>query len=447
MDTRIDPATYAAQEIALLNKLFQAQRIRAGIDPDGTGSLIAPQYWSYLVQLDLRETPESIHKLHLAIANLIANHRQAPTPVRITDAPVAIEVPALQPRPISWRKANWQVGPGCMIAGKRYSLFGGEGQIVIDLAQQPHILVAGATGAGKSMLLQMLLVTLAVNTPPNDLEMWFCDLKNDDLVALRGLPHVRCQAINEAQAAVLIDRLHAEKDRRIATHRYDRRILLVVDEQAELSRLSDSIVQMNSLLSVGRSIGISLLIATQEPTKSVLGGLSSRNITTRLVGAVADADAARYATGRARSGAELLTRPGGFLRIAGPETDRFQSYLLDNADLPRVIRLVQDRWPGEPAQSPATPILNPQPQPQPQPDPIPAAVVETFRDYYDETSGQLRWGGLSAIIRAMFGPGTNTGGAYKRQAEEMVERLKSTTTTAYAADFGRYQPQNGRNQE
>nr|HRJ44663.1 FtsK/SpoIIIE domain-containing protein [Caldilineaceae bacterium] len=272
-----DPITHAAQEIALINDLFRAHGVRAGIDPSGAGSLIAPQYWSYLVRVDLRETPESVHKLHRAIANLIANQRQARTPVRISDAPLAIELPALQPRPLTWRKANWKAGPERMIAGKRYSLFHGEEQIVIDLARQPHTLVAGATGAGKSVLLQMLVVSLAVNTPPDQIELWFCDLKNDDLVALRGLPHIRCQATSERQAAALIDRLHAEKERRIATHTYDRRILLVVDEQAELARLTDTVAQMNSLLSVGRSIAINLLIATQEPTKAVLGGLSSRN--------------------------------------------------------------------------------------------------------------------------------------------------------------------------
>ena len=65
-------------------------------------------------------------------------------------------------------------------------------------------------------------------------------------------------------------------------------------------------------------------------------------------------------------------------------------------------------------------------------------MIETFRDYYDETTDELKWGGLSAIIRALFGPDANTGGSYKRRAEEVVQRLKTTTTTAYAAQINRY---------
>jgi len=324
-----------------------------------------------------------------------------------------------------------------MIAGKQYDIFQGERQITVDLTRQPHTLVAGATGAGKSVLLQMLIQSLCVNTPPDQIELWFCDLKNDDLVALRNLPQVTALATDRASAEKMIDRLHAEKDRRIQCHHYERRIVLVVDEQAELSSLTNAVNQQNSLLSVGRSIGINLLIATQEPTKQVLGGLSTRNFTVRLVGAVADASAAHYATGRPGTGAEMLTRPGGFLHISGPEIARFQSYLIPPDEIAPVIRAVRNQWPTTPR--PAM-LQQPAPAPEPQPETIPAAVVETFRDYYDEATGDLKWGGLSAIIRALFGPDANTGGSYKRRAEEVVRTLKTTTTTAYAAQISRYQP-------
>ena len=421
----------ARTEIGLISDLFKAHGVRAGIDPAGTGSLLARQYWAYAVQLDIRETPERIHKLHKAIANLITNNRQTSTPVRITDSPITIEVPAIQPRPIPWQKATWQIGPHRMIAGMQYDIFRGEEQIVIDLTRQPHLLVVGATGAGKSVLVQMLLSSLAVNTPPSEIEFWFCDLKNDDLVALRDLPHVRAVAIDTASAEQMIAQLYAEKEKRIAQQHQGRRILLVVDEQAELASLTATVNQQNSLLSVGRSIGINLLVATQEPTKQVLGGLSTRNFTPRLVGAVADASAAHYASGRPGTGAELLTRPGGFLHISGPDTDRFQSYLINPQEIPQVVQAVRDQWPAARRQL----ITAQQPDPEPEPPAIPANVVETFRDVYDEETGELKWGGLTAVIKSLFGPDANTGGANKRRAERVVNQLKAT----YASRIRRYQ--------
>ena len=87
----------------------------------------------------------------------------------------------------------------------------------------------------------------------------------------------------------------------------------------------------------GREAGIHLVACTQKPTASLIGSAVKANFPVRLVGLVAGADEARYATGVAGSGAEKLEGRGDFLLVAGGETVRFQAAWLGKADLETVV--------------------------------------------------------------------------------------------------------------
>ncbi len=431
-------ATDAARiEIGLINELFQAHDIRAGIHPNGAGSLIAPMFWTYRVVLDTRQTPEGVIRLHSSIAEIISNNRQQPTPVRFQHLPLAIEVPSARPRSRRWTEAQWQVGPGKMLAGLSYSLFHGEQPFVLDTSEQHHVLVAGMSGAGKSTLMQMLVTSLAINTSPAHCQLWLVDRRNAELADLSALPQVVAHARTADESRDLIAALSDELERRVEERRKTPHIRLVVDELAALNDDKETCARINDILNRGRGNGIGSKLATQHPTQKAIGNISLANITVRCVGAVQDATTARFATGRPDTGAQYLPlKTGSFLYIGGPDVIRFQSYYIPEEEVPQMVAGIRKHWPT--AERAFT--IQPEPEAQPETEDIPPNVVETFRDFYDETSGELRRGGLTAIIRALFGPHVNTGGSYKRKADEVVQRLKATTTTAYAQEFRRYQP-------
>jgi hypothetical protein len=179
------------------------------------------------------------------------------------------------------------------------------------------------------------------------------------------------------------------------------------------------------------------VLATQHPAQKAIGHIGLANITARLVGAVANANTASFVTGQPGTGAHnLKVKTGSFVYVEGQDILRVQTYLVPEEEVQAMVAGIRKHWP---ATRPAM-LQQPAPEPEPKEQPIPANVVQAFRDNYNETTGELQWGGLSAIIRALFGPDANTGGSYKRRAEEVVQRLKTTTTTAYAHQINHYSP-------
>lgn len=426
----------AISEIRIINRVLKAHGVRAGVPENGSRSLLTPRVHMHgVVKMD-DVTVDAVLRRQPEIADAISEHRRTEqVPVRMDSAPLTIELPSPQPSVLAHNRANLGIGPMQMVAGRTYSIYGGAGQLNLDLHHHHHVMVAGQTGAGKSVLLQMLLLSLCLSTSPADLEIWMADLKRDDLFALRHLPHVAAVADDIAGASQMIQRLAEERERRIAaTSHTGRRILFVVDEQAELRSEKGAIDEQNSLLSLGRSLRINLLLATQRPTKENLGGLNLDNITMRLVGSVADAGVAAFITKRGQTGAEFLARPGGFLAIDGPTMRRFQSYHIPGDHVAGIVDSIRRTWRdadrpqhvriAAPPQAAAAPAVDDD-------NLIPVLADQAravFADYYDADAGDLRFGGLSAIITAIYGPGANTGGSNRRTALRVVEHLKTTTT-------------------
>ena len=205
------------------------------------------------------------------------------------------------------------------------------------LLEAPHLLIAGATGSGKSVLINSILFT-ALRKSPAENRFIFIDLKRVELSDYRYLPHTLFYAdtVDRARYALdyacnIIEYRYAEMQRRrVKKYSSDGRghIYIVIDEYAELVTLAarDITRQLCRIAQIGRAANVHLIIATQRPTKDIINGQVKVNIDTRIALRTATAQDSRNIIDI--SGAELLPRYGQALlsqygyvnRIAVPLT-------------------------------------------------------------------------------------------------------------------------------
>ena len=268
------------------------------------------------------------------LSNAITRMRGTETMVRIQEVPLVVEVPNPWPRPLlPPEQKQIDVGPDRMLAGVHYSPFAGIKPVVLGFDKgQHHFLVAGASGAGKSVLQNMMVLSLATGTLPSDLRMVLVDLKGRDLPKYARLPHVAEVVTTVEDAERIIYDVRAELEWR--KYHYTPtlpRLVLVVDELAELRNTPGAVDALNSVLAMGRGLKINCLLATQYPTKDTLGGVRLDNVSVRISGSVADAKIAALVTGRPGTGAELLPlNSGAFVASYGNQAQRIQAYLLED---------------------------------------------------------------------------------------------------------------------
>lgn len=212
--------------------------------------------------------------------------------------------------------------------GKIYTI-DGTTPMLYDLTVHHQTLVAAVSGHGKSQLLKNCLAGLIGNTPKGKFDLRCIDFKNSDLTLYKR--HASAFAFRNDDANDIIENLRLEVEGRIeeASRKPKQRILLVIDEGAELDKVNDE--KLASIMKMGRSLGVHVLFATQHPTAAQVGQKIARAFTHRFVGRTDTAQSALFASGVAQSGAELLRKPGSFLYVFGGQIERFQSYFLSEA--------------------------------------------------------------------------------------------------------------------
>jgi S-DNA-T family DNA segregation ATPase FtsK/SpoIIIE len=209
-----------------------------------------------------------------------------------------------------------------------------------------HILVAGTTGAGKTMLLQTMILSLAMTNPANQrifesatgestnqriadslnrsIAMVLIDPKGHAFGLFEGLPHLARGVIQDAEemAEALQSLVRLMELRNSPASR----VVVVIDELADLLMMGGKAVQepLTRLTQRGREAGIHVIAATQQPTTAVLGPLVKANFPVRLVGRVTSAEEARTASGWSGTGAERLLGRGDFIAVAEGRVTRFQ---------------------------------------------------------------------------------------------------------------------------
>jgi len=184
-----------------------------------------------------------------------------------------------------------------------------QGQAVVaDLAAMPHLLIAGATGSGKSVGLNGMICSILYKATPADVRFLMIDPKRLELSCYEGIPHLLAPVVTDAkEAAARLRWIVGKMDERYKTlqHKQVRNIegynravgpedrlpywVVVVDELADLMMVSAGDVQTSlvRLAQIARAVGIHLIIATQRPSVDVVTGLIKANFPTRIAFQVA----------------------------------------------------------------------------------------------------------------------------------------------------------------
>ncbi|MCU0519902.1 MAG: DNA translocase FtsK [Anaerolineae bacterium] len=195
-----------------------------------------------------------------------------------------------------------------------------------------HVLIAGTTGSGKSVLLRAIAASLVLCNSPSALRLLCIDPKGRTFQPLAAAPHLARPLIANSQEAVealhsLLRTLQIRDRRGELPGEGTPRVIVLIDELADLLMAGGAPVAetLTRLAQRGREAGIHLVAATQHPSAAILGGVMRANFPLRLVGRVASAQDAQVASGRGSTDAHLLHGRGDFLALPGGDAPiRFQ---------------------------------------------------------------------------------------------------------------------------
>jgi S-DNA-T family DNA segregation ATPase FtsK/SpoIIIE len=298
---------------------------------------------------------------------------EAPVPGR---AIVGIEVPNVSTSLVSLRSvvdsdpfrkldSKLRIALGQDVAGQ---------PVAADLAQMPHLLIAGATGSGKSVCINAITACLLLNNTPADLRLIMVDPKMVELATFNGIPHLLVPVVIEVERVVATLKW--------VTHEMDRRyrvfsklgarnidvynhimtgqgqeslpcIVVLIDELADLMMVAPDDVERSicRIAQLARATGIHLVIATQRPSVDVVTGLIKANFPARISFAVTSQVDSRVILDT--GGAEKLLGRGDMLYMASDSSKmlRLQGCFISDAELSKLVSY----WRGFSANAPLPP--------------------------------------------------------------------------------------------
>jgi len=226
-----------------------------------------------------------------------------------------------------------------------------------DLGRMPHLLVAGATGSGKSVCLNSIIASLLVCATPDQVQILMIDPKRVELTVYNGIPHLIKEVITDARmAAGALHEMTREMDTRYERfakagvrkiEEYNAKypdeklpyVVIVIDELADLMLVAPAKVETTicRLAQLARATGIHLVVATQRPSVDVITGIIKANIPSRIAFAVSSQVDSRTILDMV--GAERLLGRGDmlYLPIDAPKPVRAQGALITGAEVNRLV--------------------------------------------------------------------------------------------------------------
>lgn len=232
-----------------------------------------------------------------------------------------------------------------------------------DLANMPHMLIAGATGSGKSVCINTVILSALYQNGPDDLKIILVDPKRVEFTMYNGIPHLLTPVITEVQKTInALQWTVNEMDRRyeVLAHAKNRDIssynnahpdnsmpylVFIIDELADLMATAPREVEaaIVRLAQMARAVGIHLVLATQRPSVDVITGLIKANITTRCAFSTASLVDSR--TILDMSGAEKLLGKGDmlFMSTDSSKPRRLQGAYLSEEEVVHVVNYLKEK--------------------------------------------------------------------------------------------------------
>ncbi|MCX7779028.1 MAG: DNA translocase FtsK [Patescibacteria group bacterium] len=251
------------------------------------------------------------------------------------------------------RASNLTVALGQDVAGHIW---------LADLGKMPHLLISGATGSGKTVMINTIITTLLYENSPEELRFILIDPKRVELVLYNDIPHLLCPVITKVEETISalkwaisemerrFDLFAQNKSRDIESHNKEAKekvpyIIIIIDELADLmvaaaKEIESSIIR---LAQMARATGIHLILATQRPSVDIITGLIKANITSRIAFSVASMTDSR--TILDFSGAEKLLGRGDLLFISPQlsKPKRLQGAYVSDEEIKRVVEFLRNK--------------------------------------------------------------------------------------------------------
>lgn len=436
----MDNKTVMQAEAQIILDLLRKRDVRVRIN----GGYKTPGFFVYEIEMDatqrfekLEATLDDMERLlyaHRVKQRMIdANDPEVCVVCRVQRQPLTLEVNRPQIDKLPLEDIKYTAKPYVALAGMSYLTREGQ-PLTWNMADpsQPHALVAGGTGSGKSILLLDLVLSVSMSTGPHQLGLFVVDGGNSTLLTLRMLPHLQLMAtdvdgainaVAQVKAIVLDRKSKSETDP-------EHRCLLVVDELANLIAVMDKKQcedfqrDLAVIAAEGRKFGVHMLVCTQKPLAETTGSLAKSNMAVRFVGAMASKTDANTAAGSPGTGAERLAGKGDFLRVIGGRARRFQAPIVETPFA--FVRRINVKWQGTPVQRQPIAIVTPAQQVESnRPTPPKLSIANVLQPVIDahNVGGEMRRGFISAAVTALNGGELPTGTTFQRLKSQVEAYL------------------------
>ncbi len=357
------------EELSSVAAKLQGTLEEFGLTSRVVGWVAGPSVTTFKIEMGEGERVSKITNLQDDIALSLASRSVrifAPIP---GTSLVGIEIPNKTTQPVYLGDVLTYVKGGPLEAA-----FGRDSEgnpVVVDIAGLPHLLVAGTTGSGKSVLLNSIVMTILMRATPEEVRLIMVDPKRVEFTYYAGLPHLYVPVVTEPnKAASALSWGVTEMERRLKVFEhykvrdiksYNRDVdggkyadmenppkhmpyfVIVIDELSDLMMVAGKDVEASivRIAQLGRAAGIHLIVATQRPSADVVTGLIKANIDNRVALSVDNGMNSRIILDQ--TGAERLLGHGDMLyKLRGQRPRRAQGCFVSEEEVERVVDFIKE---------------------------------------------------------------------------------------------------------